>query len=136
EYAERFLESQWRHIVHECLYRDIPDDSSKLYALDTIYKGFLAVIREAPITITYNLDDTIERLLLHTRSLADRETRRGSETVVDARLPFRSSMGVVYHPNGYVPSNLLEDVVNATSVVNERGTSTRMFYSTSSYCTL
>jgi hypothetical protein len=108
QYVDSFLEAKWRDVLHSCLYRDIPHESEDLYRRDRVYKGFLDVIRKSPITVTYNLDDSIERLLLHTRSRSEAEERRGFETVVDARHPFRLNAGTVYHPNGYLPSNPLE----------------------------
>lgn len=116
-YRDKYVNSLWKKVLHECLYEGIPDEPQTLFDLDKVYKHFLDVIRTAPITVTYNFDDTIERLLLHTRHSS--RDPKGFETVVDARLSFRTMQGVIYHPNGFLAKNLLETPSVGDLVLNE-----------------
>lgn len=104
------VEARWRRIVQECLYRDTPVDDKRLAEKDRVYKHYLNVVKRAPVTINYNFDDSLERLLLHTRTDEERTQRRGFEVVVDPRLPFRLPVGNILHLNGYLPANPLETV--------------------------
>ena len=106
----RLVAAGFRDLMHECLYRGVPANDDELEQRDSFYKHFLPVIRQSPMTVVYNFDDTVERLLLR-----DREKRgegpsssRGFETVTDGRQQFRLSQAVIYHPNGYLPRNLIE----------------------------
>lgn len=105
---DRLAISAFRGIIHECLYKDVPADDEELRARDGFYKHFLEVIKRSPLTVTYNFDDSLERIVLASRTDVEREQSRGFETVTDARLQFRSKSGIVYHPNGYLPRSPLE----------------------------
>lgn len=122
ELAERMVARNWREIVHRALYQDVSDDVETFAALDTSYGEFLDVILRSPLTVTYNFDDAIERLLERKRKLravADGESRgRGYESLVDPRLVFRRAEGNILHINGYLPSNPLE-AVEGPLVLNE-----------------
>jgi hypothetical protein len=109
-HVDQLVRAEWRSIVHEALYRDAPWTEDGLLERDKLYQHFLAVIRKSPLTVTYNFDDSIERLLLHCRTSAEKEKGRGFDVVVDGRLPFRARIGNVFHPNGYLPLNRLEGV--------------------------
>jgi hypothetical protein len=103
--VERQLTALWTHLISRCLYRRVPLSPSALYRRNTAYKHFLPVIRQSPMTVNYNYDDTIEKLLHHTRTDDEkRQADRGFETITDPNLPYRRSCGVIYHPNGYLPS--------------------------------
>jgi hypothetical protein len=104
------VEARWRRIVQECLYKTAPADDVKLQQHDGVYKYFINVVKDSPITVNYNFDDTLERLLLHLRSDIERRERRGFEVVVDPTLPFRLKKGNILHINGFLPTNPLESV--------------------------
>lgn len=105
---DRLLLAGWRRVIHDALYKGISDDPSSLLKIESAYRHFLAVVKKTPITITYNFDDTLERLLLHTRSPEEREITQTFQTVVDPRLPYRQGSTVIFHVNGFLPSSLLE----------------------------
>jgi hypothetical protein len=110
---DELVDARWRDVVKQCLYDGVPaTDDDELLSRDTVYKHFLGVVRESPLTVTYNFDDSLERLLLHTRPAEMREEARGFNVVVDARLPFRLKEGNIFHINGYLPANPLEGVGN------------------------
>lgn len=104
--VERLLTAKWIDLIHRCLYYGVPESASDLLARDTVYKHLLPVVRESPITVNYNYDDTLQRLLLDTR--ADIDKGRGFETIVDPNLQHSHDNSVLYHPNGFLPRNHLE----------------------------
>jgi len=104
--VERLLTARWIDLIQRCLYEGVPESASDLFERDTAYKHLLPVIRESPITINYNYDDTIQRLLLHTRK--DVDEGRGFETIINPTLQHSHSNAVLYHPNGFLPRNHLE----------------------------
>lgn len=109
----RLASSAFRKIIHECLYEGVPPDDEELLRRDRFYRYYLSVIRQSSMTVTYNFDDTLERLLMFERNQAERSTSRGFETVTDVRLQFRLSRGIIYHPNGFLPTNPLEGGANS-----------------------
>jgi hypothetical protein len=104
--VERLLTSRWADLIHRCLYQGVPEAVSQLLDRDTVYKHLLPVIKDSPITVNYNYDDTLQRLLLHTRP--DEGMGRGFETITDPTLQHNPFNTVLYHPNGFLPRNLLE----------------------------
>ena len=84
----------------------MPESAAELLKRDTVYRHLLPVLRKSPITVNYNYDDTLQRLLLHTRPEVDKG--RGFETIVDPNFQHSHSNSVLYHPNGFLPRNHLE----------------------------
>lgn len=115
---ERLIHSRWRSLIHQILYRSAPSDIGDLDKVDSGLRHLLPVIRKSILTVTYNFDDILERLLLHNRSPAERSESLTFQSVVDARQPFRRERTIVLHPNGFLPYNLLESS-NDTLVFNE-----------------
>jgi hypothetical protein len=60
------------------------------------------------MTVNYNFDDTIQQLIM-LDSPSHPDQVRPFETVWNAYLPFRSKSAILYHPNGFLPRNLLEN---------------------------
>lgn len=106
----QMMEAEWRSVIQECMYQSVPEDPSDLKDIDEVYKHFLPIIRQSRITVTYNFDDTVERLLLHDRGPSGGVSPRGFQVMTDARLPFRLRKGNIFHVNGFLPRNPLEGV--------------------------
>ncbi|MBA7705340.1 hypothetical protein ES703_114168 [subsurface metagenome] len=70
-------------------------------------KNFLKIIRNTPLTITYNFDNVIETVLKTEKGMKDENY--GYETVTDIRVLPRRIRAVIYHPNGYIPWNKMEE---------------------------
>ncbi len=105
--AERVAKHKWISIVHRCLYQGAVPDTEML---SHPYLGnFLSVIKESPLTINYNFDDCIERMLASTFA-AEQSTKneRVYETVWDSSTQYQRSRGVIYHPNGFLPKKLID----------------------------
>jgi SIR2-like protein/AAA domain-containing protein len=97
----RLIRAEWRNLVHQCLYEGVPETTS----VDSVYRQFVDVIKQSAMTVNYNFDDTLERLLLDKRS----QQEKGYETVTDARLQFQRNAGVIYHPNGFLPRSRFDN---------------------------
>lgn len=104
---ERRIQGQWRRIIHGALYEGVPEDADQLKARHPYLSKWIPVILKAGMTINYNFDDTIQQLIMLDHS-DDAGLVRPFETVWNAYLPFRSGAAIIYHPNGFLPRNLLE----------------------------
>ena len=120
-------DEQFRSIVHESLYKDNAGASLKHPYL----KAYLPVIRASELTITYNFDNCLERLLLKTRP-PNEKASRGYEIVVNANTQFRRARSVIYHPNGILPRTKIE-VANEGLIFSEESFADQIFDSVSGY---
>lgn len=98
----------WQTIVHNALYESVPNDIGELLKRDKYIKSFLPLVKSTPLTINYNFDDSIQRMLLYTRTDHEKRTRRGFTTVWNANIQMFPRTGVIYHPNGFLPRSLGE----------------------------
>lgn len=103
-YGDLELRKKWKVLVHDVLYRGAsprPDDwTSSCPYLENLVK----VIGETgTMTVTYNFDDTIEKLLYKYN-----KTRgsRGFTVVWDSNVQMEKRDNIVYHPNGYLPRKM------------------------------
>ena len=103
---ERLLTARWVDLIRRCLYDGVPEPISELLERDTVYKHLISVIKASPITVNYNYDDTLQRILLHMRP--HDEAGRGFEVITDPTLQHSPLNTVLYHPNGFLPRNPLE----------------------------
>ena len=104
---EREAHHEWIGLLHECLYRDVPQKAEDL--THSYIRSYLDVVRQAPLTVNYNFDDSIERLISHHYAQEQHDANdRLYETVWEPSTQFRRSSGVIYHPNGFLPQQLLE----------------------------
>lgn len=101
-FIEPEIRRRWREIVHTALYRDFRD-ADRLDGVHPYLGEFLPIIRQTHLTVNYNFDDVVERLLYETRPEEQRDSGRGYETVWSATLQFRQANAIIYHPNGYMP---------------------------------
>jgi hypothetical protein len=104
---EREIRKGWKDIVYDALYQEVEEGKTgeTLESEHPFISKYVEIMKCTPLTINYNLDDFIERILA---GHSDRNEARGYETTWDIRLPFRSNSRVVYHPNGYLPQNKME----------------------------
>ncbi len=105
-----FLEDQdirtdWIKLIHEALYERIdPKKRESAIRRHAYLSAFLDIIKKSPMTVNYNFDDTLEKLLMFSRSPEEVVTTRGYETTYRPNSQFQKESGVIYHPNGYLPS--------------------------------
>jgi hypothetical protein len=105
--AERIARGEWRALIREILYKEAPSPAA-LRDAHPFLQQFLTIVRDSPLTITYNFDAYLEMMLAVDSGNASDSRGRPYETVFDGARPFRSATGVIYHPNGYLPQNVLE----------------------------
>lgn len=106
--AEMKIRGNWQKIVHQALYENIPSEIEKTVGEQHYLRSFLPIIREIPMTINYNFDDTIQRLLAQTRTESEKEKTRGYTTVWNSNVYMYPKNRVIYHPNGFLPYNIHE----------------------------
>jgi len=107
--TEREARCRWTKLVHETLYKDVPKDDADLCAKHPYLINFLELIKKSPLTINYNFDDSLERMLSHNYKLEQANVNeRIYETIWEPSTQFRRSYGVIYHPNGFLPHSLIE----------------------------
>ncbi|WP_339868718.1 hypothetical protein [Pseudohongiella nitratireducens] len=90
--AERVAKHNWISIVHKSLYEGTDEDSNLEY--HPYLKYFLSVIKESPLTINYNFDDCVERMLA--KEFAPEQSdinERVYETVWDPSTQYQRSKG-------------------------------------------
>jgi hypothetical protein len=98
-------EVAWRELVHDCLYGGTDQTHEAVIRSDKYLQDWLPVIRQSPLTINYNFDDTLQRLLMNLRPKEPDSPRgdRGHSTIWSSRVQFPRSHATIYHPNGFLP---------------------------------
>jgi hypothetical protein len=105
-----FLEDQsirtgWIELIHSMLYEKVdPTRREQAIKRHSYINAFLKIIKTSPMTVNYNFDDTLEKLLMFNRDSEEIVTTRGYETTYRPNSQFQKENGVIYHPNGFLPS--------------------------------
>ena len=95
------LRKKWKELVLKVLYADVPTSYKKWLSVSPYMKELVSVIKQTgTMTVTYNFDDTIERLLHVYR---ESKGSRGYTVVWDSNVQTEKRPNIVYHPNGYLP---------------------------------
>jgi len=102
---EHRIKSDWLRIIHYELYRNV-DPATRTEEIDShpYLTAFIEIIKESPLTVNYNFDDTLEKLLINNRTKEEKLITRGYEVADQPSAQFQNNAGVVYHPNGFIPS--------------------------------
>lgn len=101
---EMQLRADWRDIVRDCLYKDLPEDIDELTKNDRYLKYLIPIIAQNPLTVTYNFDDTIERLLLQeSKRTGSKNKNYRTLWSGNVQLNAKQQGGIIYHPNGFLP---------------------------------
>ena len=104
---EQVAKHKWVSIVHRCLYENSVDDDK--LENHPYLKSFLGLIKDSPLTINYNFDDCVERLLEKLYSEEQLQNKeKVYETVWEPSTQYQRSKGVIYHPNGFLPRKLID----------------------------
>ncbi|HDZ09177.1 SIR2 family protein [Pseudohongiella sp.] len=106
--ASRKFNTEWLKILHECLYRDARTSETALKSHPYLW-NLMPLIKKSSMTINYNFDDTIERMLyLHNAEYHSHDDDKGFEVTWQPTLQFRRDNGAIYHPNGFLPLEMIE----------------------------
>ncbi|NHJ04523.1 MAG: hypothetical protein EAX90_06850, partial [Candidatus Heimdallarchaeota archaeon] len=57
------MKANWIELVHGILYKNVPKLILDIKKADNYLQNFLPVIKKSKVTINYNFDDTLERLI-------------------------------------------------------------------------
>lgn len=88
--TEREVKYKWIRMLHDELYRGLPSDAQELYQKHPYLRYFLETIKGSPLTINYNFDDSIERMLSSVYSTEqDYNNERVFETIFEPSTQFR-----------------------------------------------
>lgn len=102
---ERKIKTEWMRLLHAEIYKDKSEAERKsMLSKHPYLDAFKKIIKQSPLTVTYNFDDSIEQMLAHARSEDEIETTRGYEMIDRPNSQCRRSDSVIYHPNGYLPA--------------------------------
>lgn len=110
---EREIRSSWIKVLHRELYRDADAaERSRLIQKHPYLDALRPIIKKAKVTVNYNFDDTLERLLLDSREEDEANKSRGYEVIDRPNVQFQRDDSIIYHPNGFMPSTF-EDGTSA-----------------------
>jgi hypothetical protein len=102
---EQNIKTEWLNILHKELYKDHDLQSRRKKIRSHPYlESFKEIIKKTPLTVNYNFDDSLEQMLIQSRSEQEKNTTRGYEVTDRPRAQFQRQSAVIYHPNGYLPS--------------------------------
>lgn len=105
----RRVQTGWLKLVHKCLYATAKTTDSDLRSHPYLW-DLVPLIKKSAMTINYNFDDTVERMLY----LRNRESGvptgddKGFEVIWQPTAQFRRNHGVLYHPNGFLPLQTID----------------------------
>lgn len=105
---EMIIRSKWQRVVHSALYRDNPDGVEDFIPQAHYLWSFINIIKNIQMTINYNFDDSIQRMLAHIRTDDEKALTRGYTTIWNTNVYMFPKNSVIYHPNGFLPHNLNE----------------------------
>ncbi len=102
------IEVAWKQLVHSCLYSGVDAEAVQKQAY-YLHK-FLPIVAKSPLTVNYNFDDSIQRMLLQQMPIDEARTSRGYSTIWSERVQIGPNRAVIYHPNGFLPYKLTEQL--------------------------
>lgn len=106
---EMKINAGWKRIVRDALYQKVPVDIEDLKGRDETLWAYINVIRRTRITVNYNFDDSLERMLAASRTVEEIKKTRGYKTIWSSTIQLTPDSRVIYHPNGYLPRQLNEN---------------------------
>ena len=103
-YGDVELRKNWELLVHEVLYQNVSPKPNDWILACPYLENLVKVIGESKtMTVTYNFDDTIEKLL---HKYYKKSGTRGFTVVWDSNVQMEKRDNIVYHPNGYLPRKM------------------------------
>jgi hypothetical protein len=121
---EQRIKSDWLALLHHELHAgETAESRRELLKAHPYLNSFLEIIKLSKLTVNYNFDDTLEKMLAASRTNSDSNSR-GYETIAQPNAQFRRDDSIIYHPNGYLPSRFTEgasaDVVFAEDAFQDQ----------------
>ncbi len=94
-------QTAWLEMCAKHLYPNGPCDTEADLEMHPYLDALIPLIQASPMTVTYGLDDCLERVLSARRREADEGTR-GYEAVSDPATQFRRFDSVIFHARGFI----------------------------------
>jgi len=107
--SDKIIKQIWRNVIHKELWSDFELSTFLKENHHPYLDAYINIIKETNLTINYNFDDTLQTIINRRRTKEEiLEGKKLYETVHDERLQFQLNKGVIYHPNGFLPFELIE----------------------------
>lgn len=109
-HQEKQLIAAWRKIITNCLYEtvDLPTFTPEGISQGHPYLGaYEKIIAKCDVTVNYNFDETLQ-VMLSKNIINNKSKGREYKTISKGIMRPRSIYHVIYHPNGFLPRNLIE----------------------------
>jgi len=104
KYGDLELRKKWKLLVHDVLYKGVAQSTDEWLSSCSYLENLVSVINTSDtMTVTYNFDDTIEKLL---HKKYRKSGSRGFTVVWDSNVQMEKRDNIVYHPNGYLPRKM------------------------------
>ena len=102
------IRAQWQRIVHAALYTGVDSDVHKQVPENHYLWALIKIIKKISMTVNYNFDDTIQRMLSASRTDVEIDRSRGYTTLWSSNVYMYPKNSVLYHPNGFLPFRIGE----------------------------
>lgn len=106
--SEMKIDAGWKRIVRDALYENVTK-TEKPTKQDEIIRAYINIIKKTRITVNYNFDDSLERMLADSRTDDEKSKTRGYKAIWRNNIQLTPDSRVIYHPNGYLPRRLSEN---------------------------
>lgn len=102
---ERKINTKWMQLVKKNLYKGFKDETEYESAIKShpYLSQLTELIKQIPLTINFNFDDSVERLLFLLRDDGEKLETRGYEIILEPTAQIARDKAVIYHPNGILP---------------------------------
>lgn len=98
------VRARWQKIVLTELYKNVPEKIEDICKKDKYLYAYIELIKNIRITINYNFDDTLERML--EKSLVGKDQKTVYKTSWTSEMKLFPNSNIIYHPNGFLPHRL------------------------------
>lgn len=105
---EMKIHAGWKRIVHSALYSEASHDIAKMVPAEHYLWKLVEIIKKTPMTVNYNFDDTLQRIISEKRNEDEKKGNRGYTTLWGQNVHMYPRNSVIYHPNGFLPYKISE----------------------------
>lgn len=134
-YKDAEVAARWRKLVHKILYSGVDNIEEKID--NHPYLDVLAALAfRIPLVISYNYDDLLERALARHVAQVRHSHTVGYYAAWGPNFLLQDDRPVVYHPNGYLPFDLIDRYSDNVVLTEEALSDQIIGYGLGEYATL
>jgi hypothetical protein len=134
-YKDAEVAARWRKLVHKILYSGVDSIEEKID--NHPYLDVLAALAfRIPLVISYNFDDLLERALARHVARVRHSHTIGYYAAWGPNFLLQDDRPVVYHPNGYLPFDLIDRYSDNVVLTEEALSDQIIGYGLGEYATL